>query len=143
MTISIGWLAVIMIAEGVLGEAVCYWRRASRRARAVIAADLAATQATRNRLALAERERDALGRLARRPYPPWVLTDGKRIADGFRKAFPDVPDDELIRVMLHARWVTGNEYANGRNVVQISHLFGAAALELAAIDVTMHGQAAR
>lgn len=137
--ISLGWVAVIMIAEAVLGEAVCYWRRASRRARDVIAVTVAEDKARK----LAAREQETLTRLAGRPYPPWVLADGKRIADSLRRAFPDTPDDELIRYMLHARQITGTEYANGRNVVQISHLLGAAALELAAIDVSLHGRVNR
>lgn len=140
---STSWVIAIIIAEAVLGEAVCYWRRASQRARDTIAADARAIQAARARLALAKREQVTLTGLARRRYPAWIFRDGRTLADNLRQAFPDVPDTQLARAALHARWVVTTQYAGGRNCAQISQVFAAAALDLAAIDVSMHGRVSK
>lgn len=124
---SLYLVITLMAAEALLGELACRLRRSWLAARAVIADDTKARQLT-------EYEQQTLARIAGRPYPAAMFQAGQVIADDLRRAFPDTPDAELARYLLHARRVTGWQHAHGRNCVQITMLLGLAACDLTQID---------
>lgn len=76
----------------------------------------------------------ALQKLASRPVPASTVLTARHTADKLRATFPDVPDRELARMLLHSRWVVLDYHHRGRNCVQIAGLLGLTAVELTQLD---------
>lgn len=142
-------VALIAFAAVVAGEilraVVGRLAASNRHASAVIALDPAvsaspaeaaavAAEAAERRQRLAERERESLARIAGRPATDAELARGRRRANRIRLEFPDMPDAELGRLMLHARWIVGYEDSTGANNTQVAHALGLIACELTELD---------
>lgn len=128
--IAFGAVVAGEILRRTVGRFTAGWRHGS----AVIAVTQAETAAARNRERLADRERESLARIAARPAGPVETERARRRANRIRLDFPDMPDAELGRIMLHARWIVGYEDSTGANNTQVAHALGLIACELTELD---------
>jgi hypothetical protein len=130
MSLSWGDVALILVGFFELARLAVGWHDRWCASQAV----LTVTSHEAAARALSAREQATLRAVAARPGAAHLTTGVQETADRLRAAFPDIPDGELGRAMLHARWLVLHEHHRGRNCVQIGQVLGLVAVDLTSLD---------